>query len=396
MTPNAAQRHDHILEARIQGLQSAIEIWARSSDLWYDCAFRPYLERTGREPCDEPVVTVLCFDGPLYQVFNGTYDDGALDEFGALLDKLGFEYVLDDAVSVHISPTDPAEIAAFADYFRWQWICSLVQPDFADVYEEVYGHFQDRPEDLNRLDWREFEILLSGVFQHQGFEVELGPGSGDGGVDLRLLQRDPLGDVLTLVQAKRYAPNRKIKLEAVQALHGAWAVEKADRSLFVTTSEYLPSARSFAGRTDGTLDLATSVDVAAWCQTARAGVIEDKSLLVSDETVRALLIEAQAGRLDRVVHATRSYGSSGNQFGLILKQTRRAALIMALPRTRLSGDAYQGTERPRFDEAALAMRQADTVWRAKRSEQDGHISYWDGYGLYSVWNGQPAWYDHYD
>lgn len=228
--PEDATTRDIRLLGRIRALETAIEVWARGRDLWWECGFQTFLKRTGREPGEEPAVTVLHFEGPLYQVFNGTYDDGALDEFDALIAAMGFEYALEDHVSLHIYPTDPEEIAAFAEHFRWQWICSLVEPDFADVYEEVYGHFETRPEDLNRLHWREFEILLSGVFRHQGFDVELGPGSGDGGVDLRLLQRDPLGDVLTLVQAKKYAPARKIELQAVQALHGAWAVEKAERA----------------------------------------------------------------------------------------------------------------------------------------------------------------------
>lgn len=395
--PEDPTTRDIRLLGRIRALELAIELWARGRDLWWECGFQTYLKRTGREPGEEPAVTVLHFEGPLYQVFNGTYDDGAMGEFDALIAAMGFEYALEDHVSLHIYPTDPEEMAAFAEHFRWQWICSLVEPDFADVYEEVYGHFESRPEDLNRLHWREFEILLSGVFRHQGFDVELGPGSGDGGVDLRLLQRDPLGDVLTLVQAKKYAPARKIELQAVQALHGAWAVEKADKSLFVTTSEYLPSARKFAGRTNGVLELATSADVVSWCANARAGVIEDKSTLVSDAVVRELLFQARAGRMDRVVHAHQGYTISRNGFGLVLKETRRAALIMALPIVRTtSGDPYIGTESPDFEEAAMQMKQAVSVTRARRSVDEGRVSYWDGHSYFTAWNGQPAHFDLYD
>ena len=115
-------------------------------------------------------------------------------------------------------PEEGPRCQAYASYFHWQWICSLLQPDFADVYEELYGHFAGHLDDLHRLDWREFEILLARIFQTQGFVTELGPGRGDGGVDIRLLQRDPIGDILTLVQAKKYAPKNRVGLEAVAAL----------------------------------------------------------------------------------------------------------------------------------------------------------------------------------
>ena len=84
-------------------------------------------------------------------------------------------------------------------------------------------------DDLTRLHWRDFEILLARIFQAQGFEIELGPGSGDEGVDIRLLQRDPIGDVLTLVQAKRFGPRNKIDLQAVAALYGVGMAQRADK-----------------------------------------------------------------------------------------------------------------------------------------------------------------------
>lgn len=62
---------------------------------------------------------------------------------------------------------------------------------------------------MNELSWREYEILLFRVFQSNGFRAELGPGSNDEGVDIKLLQRDPIGDLLTLVQVKKYAKKNR-------------------------------------------------------------------------------------------------------------------------------------------------------------------------------------------
>ncbi len=170
---------------------------------------------------------------------------------------------------------------SFQEYFHWQWVCSLLKPDFNDVHHELFELLSEKPEYLNKLSWREFEILIYELLRKQGFGVELGPGTGDGGVDIRMLQRNPIGDILTAVQVKRYRPDRKIKLQAVQALHGAALADNLQSSIFVTTSDYLPSARNFAARQNVPMKLLTSADVRRWCAQATRGIVEDKSSLVS-------------------------------------------------------------------------------------------------------------------
>jgi hypothetical protein len=381
---------DDALEARVKALQLAVELWARPRDMWHDCGFQSFAERGGGEPGEGAVVTVFYFEGPFYTMFNGTYDDGSETAFGELIESLGFEYELNDHVSAHFYASDPALRAAFDDYFHWQWVCSLIEEDCADVYEELYAHFAKHPDDLQRIAWRDFEILLFRIFQNQGFRAELGPGRGDGGADIRLFQRGPLGDILTLVQAKQYAPHRKIDLQPVQALHGLAQADGALGGIVVTTSDYLPSARRFAARHNVQLDLKTSDDVALWCETASSGIVRDKSLLVTPEHVRAILNQLGQGRDPRIVHAHTGYGITTNSFALVLKETTRAALLMALPRIEISGDGQMGWERPVLDHTILARLHADTVWRAKRRVSDGRISYWDGDNLYHEWDGGPA------
>jgi Restriction endonuclease len=383
------------LEAKINQLHLAVQTWAQSRDLWYDCGFQTFSDRVGAEPRAPAVVSVLYFEGPLYNMFNGTFDDGSLDEFGELLAKLGYEYELKDHVSAYIFALDPILAASFEDYFHWQWVCGLIEPDCADVYEELYAHFARRPDDLHKISWRDFEILLFRIFQNQGFQAELGPGQGDGGVDIRLLQRDPLGDVLTLVQAKKYAPKRKIGIGAVSSLYGIAKAEDANRGMFVTTSEYLPGARRFAGRVAGELELKTSSDVAEWCRTASAGIITDKSKLVSVEHLHSVIKGLDRNRDHRVLHAYTGYNVTTNDFALVLKETKYAALIMVLPKFTISHDGYgqAGYEVPALDDRAYPMLAPQSVWRAKRQLSDRKVSYWDGANLYSPWNGQPVYFD---
>ncbi|MEH6832666.1 MAG: restriction endonuclease [Sulfitobacter sp.] len=385
---------DDELKTVVASLQTSIRKWARKHDLWFDCGFQSYSERVDGDPGETPVATILHFDGNLGSALDG--DISGLDiEFSTLLEQHGFWYERNDGVSAHIYPEDDNPLfQPFLDYAKWQWVCGLVQHDIADVHEELYLHFAKRPDDLHRLSWRDFEILLFRIFQNQGFTCELGPGSNDGGVDVRVLQRDPLGDILTLVQAKKYAPRNKIDLSAVAALHGVADVETAQQSIFVTTSNYLPSARKFASRTRIPMTLATSSDVREWCQTASDGIIRDKSKLVTQDSVTHLL-QNLLPKDPRVVHASTGYSVVTNQFAVVLKETRHAALLMAIPSLTISDDGYgqRGFEVADVGPKCLAGLTADCVFRTKRSVSDGRVNYWNGQNLFSAWNGEALIFD---
>lgn len=385
---------DAELDAVVANLQNSIQRWATRHELWFDCGFQTYADRVDGEPGEPPVVTILHFDGDLGRALDGDFH-GLDMEFFELLQRLGFWYERIDNVSAHIYPEDNSPLLQpFLNRENWHWVCGLVQQDVADVHEELYSHFAKRPEDLHRLTWREFETLLFRIFQAQGFTCELGPGSNDGGIDVRVLQRDPLGDILTLVQAKRYASRNKIDMSAVAALHGVADVEAAQQSIFVTTSDYLPSARKFAGRTRIPMKLATSVDVRDWCRDASDGIIRDKSKLITPRAVASLL-NGLVLRDPRIVHARTGYSVTMNQFAIVLKESKHAALLMVIPARTISDDGYgqKGSEVPDIGPACLDRLTGDTVFRAKRSVCNGDATYWDGRNLYSAWNGEPAIFD---
>lgn len=234
----------------------------------------------------------------------------------------------------------------------------------------------------------------SEYFRTKVLRANLAPGSGDGGIDIRLLQRDPLGDILTLVQAKRYASHRKIDLSAVAALHGVADVEKAQRSLFVTTSDYLPSAQKFAGRTSIPMTLATSQDVQDWCRAASDGIVRDKSSLVTPTALTALL-QSLSEKDPRILHASTGYSVIMNQFAIVLKETKHAALIMAIPARTVSDDGYgqRGIEVPDIGPRCLERLTAECVFRAKRTVRYGDVTYWNGRNLFGRRNGEPMLFD---
>ncbi|BAQ75282.1 restriction endonuclease [Pseudomonas sp. Os17] len=390
---------DKQLEKLIQDAQKALEAWAVSHDLWHDSDFVSYAEHVDGEPGDGAVIFILRSGGDLGRLLDEDYDPKLRAQFQEVAGAYGFWFENCDGHSFYFLAETEELQTAYDAYFQWRWVCSLIIEDFGDLYAELYQYFYSRPERLLSLHHREFEVLLYRIFQNLGYEAELGPGVGDGGVDVRLLQRGPLGDTLVYVQAKRYSPSRPIGLEAVAALRGVVANDGADRGIFVTTSRYLPGAQRFANRSSGLLELNTSKDVAEWCRQAEGGVIRDKSALVSDDHLISVLRRLEGGSNALVVHARDGYGTIGNVFALVLKETTHAALLMALPKHIVGQDTHglQGHEVPILDQRILALKNTDTVFRAKRSVTDrGKIAYWDGDHYFTVWDFESKFFSWLD
>ncbi|MEQ9210343.1 MAG: restriction endonuclease [Pseudomonadales bacterium] len=184
----------------------------------------------------------------------------------------------------------------------------------------------------------------------------------------------------------------------MQALYGAAHVEGAQKSLFVTSSSYLPGAEEWAGRTSGHMTLAASDDVLRWCQDASHGVIKDKSRLVDPANVTKLIANLRGKTDPRIVHASIGVTMIMNSFALVLKETHHAALLVALPEMKVSSDGYgqTGTEAPLLDPINPPRLTGETVWRAKRRLDEGRVSYWDGNYLYTPWDGQPKHFNYMD
>ena len=245
------------------------------------------------------------------------------DECQQIIEGHGFYGETFDVDRLDIIPLEQKDslvFQRFKEYMRWKWICSLIQGDFDALNSELYEHFSKNSDQLTRLDWRKFEMLIAELLQAQGFEAELGPGHADGGVDIRLLQRDPIGDILTLVQVKKYADKNPIRLQAIQALHGVKEAEDADNSIFVTTSRYLMSAKNFAGRDNVQMKLYVSDDVRKWCADANAGIIEEKEHIITEDEVRRALNRARQNP-NTIMHAQCGYTMRYNKFSLVLKES---------------------------------------------------------------------------
>jgi HJR/Mrr/RecB family endonuclease len=115
----------------------------------------------------------------------------------------------------------------------------LIDQRFVD-----YLHAQ--PIDMTQMNWRQFELLIGEFFRRSGYEVHVTPPSGDGGVDVRAHRAvGELGPELVLIQAKRYATDRSVGIEAVKALWSDVNEAGATRGVIATTSKLAPGARAY-------------------------------------------------------------------------------------------------------------------------------------------------------
>lgn len=129
---------------------------------------------------------------------------------------------------------------------------------------------------LSDLHWREFEELIGNLLERDGWKVEVTQGTRDGGIDVIASRSDPiLGPVKSIWQAKKYAPNRRVRLSEVRELAGILEREHATKALIVTTSHLSRDALAWIRRDVFRLGLKEQEDVERWVWNALLGQIRN-------------------------------------------------------------------------------------------------------------------------
>lgn len=142
-----------------------------------------------------------------------------------------------------------------SSYRRYEWSDSIdleelfksesLESQYRKFIDQRFIDFLSRNNDkLGEMHWRKFEGLTAEYFDRQGYNVELGPGRNDGGIDIRVWKdgaREGEAPII-LVQCKRY--KSKIDRTVIKALWADVQWEKADSGLIVTTSSIAPGAKN--------------------------------------------------------------------------------------------------------------------------------------------------------
>jgi hypothetical protein len=111
-------------------------------------------------------------------------------------------------------------------------------PDDPTVYldQRYIDYLAKNSEEMRQMHWRNFERLTTEFFRRQKYEVDLGPGTKDGGVDVRVWtdKEAKAGPPLMLIQCKR--TKDVVGIETVKAFWTDVLFERAERGLIATTA----------------------------------------------------------------------------------------------------------------------------------------------------------------
>ncbi|MFA6124553.1 MAG: restriction endonuclease [Sphingomonas sp.] len=123
---------------------------------------------------------------------------------------------------------------------------------------------------IDSMHWRKFEGFTAEYFEREGYRVALGPGSNDGGVDLRVYPADAAPDrpPMILVQCKRQ--KAKIDKVLVKSVFADVFEEEADSGLIVTTSTMSPGAEATRTARSYPVEAADRTTVKTWLDKLRS------------------------------------------------------------------------------------------------------------------------------
>ncbi|MHC3128604.1 MAG: restriction endonuclease [Candidatus Bathyarchaeota archaeon] len=100
---------------------------------------------------------------------------------------------------------------------------------------------------LETMDGYEFQKFVANLFKKLGFiNIELGPPTADGGIDITMEQRTDLGSIKYTIECKHH-PERSIGRPVVQKLHSAIVhTPVLDKGIIVTSGHFSGQAIKYA------------------------------------------------------------------------------------------------------------------------------------------------------
>ena len=151
------------------------------------------------------------------------------------------QYCAGDSCGLVVRPLVSA-LSTFAPFIA---LALLVPALLSALRARKQRRLLDRQQDLEsiqKLDWKDFERLLGEYYRRRGFRVEENrQGGADGGVDLRLRDKDGLH----VVQCKQWLA-RQVGVPIVRELFGVMVDEGAYSGIVVTSGAFTREAKEFA------------------------------------------------------------------------------------------------------------------------------------------------------
>lgn len=130
---------------------------------------------------------------------------------------------------------------------------SLIEP----AWQAILKLLDADPDAAFQLTPRKWEEMVAAAYDAEGYDVELTPRSGDGGVDVIATQKNG-SRVRIFDQVKAYKRNHLVIADDVRALMGVVAHSDATKGVVTTTSDFAPKIRDdryISRALDGGLEL---------------------------------------------------------------------------------------------------------------------------------------------
>ena len=163
---------------------------------------------------------------------------------------------------------------------RLEIVGAQVRTAIEPITAEAIYYLATHPDEMYVLDPIKFEILVARLLEDAGYSVKITPPTRDGGRDILAILKIPYGEVLTIVDCKRFAPHRRIGSELVQRL--LWVSDnhdKASNAMLVTTSSFTSGARLLEKEHRWRLRLKEYGDIHDWLGRFGTGGVDEKGAL---------------------------------------------------------------------------------------------------------------------
>ena len=119
-----------------------------------------------------------------------------------------------------------------------------IDTEFVTIDNEVIHYLKKHPELMYDLNPRKFEEVIADIMSDMGYDTKLTKSTRDGGRDILAVLHMPFGDLLIIVECKRYAKERKVGRSIVERfLYIIREQDRASHGLIVTSSYFTSGAK---------------------------------------------------------------------------------------------------------------------------------------------------------
>jgi len=142
----------------------------------------------------------------------------------------------------------------------------IIQFDFSKISEELTAFILNNPSEMFNISPRKFEELVAYIMERHGYEVTLTQQSRDGGIDIFALKNEGFGNILAIVDCKKYSEDNPVGIAAVRGMYGTLQIESASHGIIATTSRFTCDATNLAHEYKYQLSLKDHADILRWIQ----------------------------------------------------------------------------------------------------------------------------------